>query len=75
VSRYRVIKTVDLAGDEEFLVTPEPTLGEIEELDLEQPEWPYWFDSDRSWGAWDFNDPAIYASVEEFIVDVPGGAQ
>lgn len=76
MSRYRVIKTVDLAGDEEFLVTPEPmveefTNNEAAEIFDTPPYVPYWFDSELAWGAHDFMNPAIYASVEELIVDVP----
>lgn len=64
MSRYRVIKTVDLIGDEEFLVIPEPNYNEYPEC----PDTPYWFDSLNSWDANDFDNPEIYQSVEIIMV-------
>lgn len=67
MSAYRVIKTVDILGDEEFLVIPEPDWNEIPELD-ELDETPYWFDSPISWDETDFMNPEIYQSVETIMV-------
>lgn len=75
MSRYRVIRTVDILGDEEFLVIPEPSYSELSALDRDFPfpEYsaiPFWFDSDISWDASDFTNPEIYQSVETIMVEV-----
>lgn len=65
MSIYKVIKTVDILGDEEFLVIPEPEWDEYPQSD---DKTPYWFDSDTAWYINDFTNPEIYQSVELIYV-------
>jgi hypothetical protein len=68
MTRYRVIKTVDIIGDEEFLVIPEPSWAELDSID--NSDMPFWFDSAIAWDANDFTNIEIYQSVETIIVEV-----
>lgn len=69
MSRYRVIHTIDLAGDHEWLVIPEPNYATIVDLDRLCPNVPLWFDSPIAWCAADFSNPDIYVSVSETVVE------
>lgn len=62
---YMVIRTVDLADDEEFLVVPRPSSAELEALSDDTPNWD---DSPNSWCLEDFLNPAIYKSAEVIYV-------
>lgn len=67
-SSYVVIHTVDVLGDEEWLVIPQPTMSELEAVDSDPA--PLWFDSDVAWTVDDFTNPAIYASVDITYVEL-----
>ncbi len=67
MSRYLVIKTVDILGDEEFLVIPQPSYEEFREL--RNDDTPYWFDNPDSWSGADFLNPEIYANVDVIRVE------
>jgi hypothetical protein len=70
MSKYVVIRTVDILDDEEFLVIPEPSWQELDEADKAYPIdkygscVPFWFDSDLGWNWTDFSNTDIYKSVE-----------
>lgn len=68
MTKYRIIRTVDILGDEEFLVIPEPSWDF--DWDSVPDDMPLWFDSLIAWDASDFTNPEIYQSVETIIVEV-----
>lgn len=65
---YRIIRTVDILGDEEFFVIPQPSELEFEQIDRQKLA--NWADSPDSWDHADFTNAAIYASVEVIYVEV-----
>lgn len=66
MSAYRIYKTVDILGEEEFLVFPEPDYNfNWEEI---PDDMPVWFDSPNGWDWMDFANPEIYQSVEVIVV-------